>query len=389
MVAYVWYLVQILLGYQLVVPIILYFFYRISGKSNLLVHTDQRYDYAIIVTAYQQTDLLPSVVKSLLELEYSNYLIYIVADNCDVSHLQFDDDRVVLLRPEEILANNVKSHFYAIAHFRRNHELLTIIDSDNLVEPDYLRQLNVYFNNGFEAVQGIRKSKDLSTTLAALDSARDYYYHFYDGEVLFALGSSATLAGSGMAFTVDLYKRCFEHTVLEGAGFDKVLQAQILLRGKRIAFAKNAIVYDEKTANSGQLVNQRARWINTWFKYFTFGFNIFWRGLKKFNRNQAIFGFMLLRPPLFMFLLLSVFCFVINLIFNPIVAVAWVIALALFVLGFYIALFHGRADKKVYKSLVNIPKFIVLQIAALLHARNANKKSVATTHVVASEVQKN
>ncbi|MET4082102.1 cellulose synthase/poly-beta-1,6-N-acetylglucosamine synthase-like glycosyltransferase [Pedobacter sp. UYP30] len=388
MVNYIWYFLQILIGYQLVFPIVLYCFYKIVPKPRLHNKSGKQYDYAIIVTAYQQTDLLPSVVASLLALDYSNYLIYIVADHCDISKLEFTDDRVVLLRPEETLANNVKSHFYAISHFKGNHELLTIIDSDNLVEPDYLQRLNLFFDNGFEAVQGVRKSKELSTTLAALDAARDYYYHFYDGKVLFALGSSATLAGSGMAFTVPLYKSCFENVVLEGAGFDKVLQAQLLLRNKQIAFAEDAVVYDEKTANSVQLVNQRARWINTWFKYFRFGFQILRRGVMRADKNQFIFGFVLLRPPLFMFLLLSVLCLFINLLINPVLAGCWFVALALFVLGFYIALWDGHADKKIYKSLVNIPKFIFLQLAALLHVRSANKKSVATTHVVVSEEKK-
>ena len=389
MVMYIWYLFQILLGYHLVFPIVLYFFYKIASKPAAPKKSQKQYDYAIIVTAYQQTELLPSVVKSLLALDYTNYLIYIVADNCDVSNLHFTDKKVVLLRPEETLANNVKSHFYAISHFKRDHELLTIIDSDNLVEPDYLAQLNPYFDSGFEAVQGVRKSKELSTTLASLDAARDYYYHFYDGEVLFTLGSSATLAGSGMAFTIPLYKACFEHVILAGAGFDKVLQSEILLRDKRIAFAKDAIVYDEKTADSGQLVNQRARWINTWFKYFKFGFNIFGRGLVRFNRNQLIFGFVLLRPPLFIFLLVSLLCLFLNVFINPIIAVFWFLGLILFIIGFYSALFEGRAEKKIYKSLFNIPKFIFLQLSALLHVRSANKKSVATTHVVVSEVQKN
>ena len=389
MVVYLWYILQILVGYHLVLPLVLYGFYKIAGTLHFPVSNKVEYDYAIIVTAYQQTDLLPAVVASLLKLDYTNYLIYLVADHCDIGDLQFNDDRVVLLKPEETLANNVKSHFYAISHFKRNHDLLTIIDSDNLVEPDYLKQLNLYFDNGFEAVQGVRKAKGLSNTLAALDAARDYYYHFYDGEVLFTLGSSATLAGSGMAFTVALYKACFKHVRLEGAGFDKVLQAEILLRNKRIAFAKDAIVFDEKTADSGQLVNQRARWINTWFKYFKFGFKIFGQGLVRSNRNQLIFGFVLLRPPLFMFLLLSLLCLFVNMFINPIIAVCWFVGLILFLLGFYLALFEGKAEKKIYKSLINIPKFIFLQLSALLHVRSANKKSVATTHVVVSEIQKN
>src|SRR5690606_9642810 len=193
-----------------------------------------------------------------------------VADNCDVSDLHFNDERVVVLRPPTVLASNVKSHFYAIENFIRPHDNLTIIDSDNEVVPDYLNELNVYFNQGFEAVQGPRKAKNLNTTYACLDAARDIYYHFYDARILFNLGSSATLAGSGMAFNVDLYKRLLGNYQQKGAGFDKVLQFEIVNDNQRIAYAAKAVVYDEKTARSEQLVKQRARWINTWFKYFYF-----------------------------------------------------------------------------------------------------------------------
>jgi cellulose synthase/poly-beta-1,6-N-acetylglucosamine synthase-like glycosyltransferase len=374
---YLWLVVQLVIGYNLVFPLLLYMLYLIhklfSSKHSHNEAGASEADYAIIVTAYEQTDLLPAVVDSLLKLNYKNYLIYIVADKCDISNLHFTDERVVVLKPEEVLASNVRSHLYAIAHFRRQHERLTIIDSDNLADPAYLKQLNVYFDQGFEAVQGIRAAKSLSTTYACLDAARDIYYHFYDGKVLFGIGSSATLAGSGMAFTTALYKSCFEHSLVTGAGFDKVLQAAILNKGRRIAFNDAAIVYDEKTTQTDQLVKQRARWINTWFRYFSFGFGLIGKGIVRFNWNQLLFGIVLLRPPLFIFLILSAIFMVINLFIAPIAALVWFVGLVLFIAGFTIALLQSHTDKRIYQSLRNIPKFMFFQVLSLMKVRNANK----------------
>ena len=192
----IWIIIQVVLGFNLVFPVLLYFFYSLGkkdtiGNSPTLPGVEN--DYAIIVTAYEQTDSINAVVESILTLKYTNYVVYIVADKCDVSNLKFADDRVVVLRPEETLSSNTRSHFYAINRFVRPHTYLTIIDSDNLVHPDYLTELDKYFNAGFKAVQGIREAKNLDTTYAALDGARDIYYHFYDGKVLFGVGSSATL----------------------------------------------------------------------------------------------------------------------------------------------------------------------------------------------------
>ncbi|KIO78778.1 hypothetical protein TH53_01415 [Pedobacter lusitanus] len=379
-----WVVFQVIIGYNLVLPMLLFVFYKLFKRKRKTSGKTSNYDYAIIVTAYEQTGLLPSVVDSLLQLNYENYLIYIVADNCDISDLHFNNDRVILLKPETVLASNTRSHLYAIAHFKRAHELLTIIDSDNLTDPEYLNELNQFFDQGFEAVQGVRAAKNLNTTFACLDAARDIYYHFYDGEVLFELGSSATLAGSGMAFKTSLYSSCFDNLDITGAGFDKVLQAQLLKRGKRIAFAQKAVVYDEKTTNSAQLVNQRSRWINTWFKYFGYGFDILFRGIKRLNFNQFLFGVILLRPPLFMFILLSLLCAFVNLFIFPFYTLIWFFAFGIFAASFWISLISHPTDPRIYRSLINIPKFIFFQLLSLVHAKQANKRSVATKHDITS-----
>ncbi|MES2703265.1 MAG: glycosyltransferase [Bacteroidota bacterium] len=372
--------IQVLAGYNLVLPLVLYIIYQLKRHRHPAPTAAKEWDYAIIVTAYEQTDTVPAAVNSLLQLDYNNYIIYVVADKCDVSNLKFDDERVVVLRPEETLASNTRSHFYAINHFVRQHELLTIIDSDNLADPEYLNELNRSFNAGFSAVQGVRKAKNLDTTFACLDAARDIYYHFYDGSVLYHLGSSATLAGSGMAFTTALYRECLERLDISGAGFDKVLQNEIVSRGHRIAFNEGAIVYDEKTSNSEQLVKQRARWINTWFKYCKYGLSLAGAGIRQWDRNKFLFGITLMRPPLFIFLILSAICLGANVLLGAPGTMAWLAGFACFIAGFAIPVLHPSTDKRIVRSLVNIPRFMFLQVRSLLLSRGANKLSVATRH---------
>jgi cellulose synthase/poly-beta-1,6-N-acetylglucosamine synthase-like glycosyltransferase len=377
-VSYLWIALQVLIGYNLVLPFLLYLISTVKQEKPLATDqfTPRDADYGIIVTAYEQVTAIPDVVNSLLKLNYQNYLIYVVADKCDVSGLHFEDERVIILRPEETLSSNTRSHFYAINRFKRAHGRLTIIDSDNLTDPEYLNQLDLYFAAGYQAVQGVRDAKNLNTTYARLDAARDIYYHFYDGKILFGVGSSATLAGSGMAFNTQLYRDCLEHLDVTGAGFDKVLQHAILNRNLRIAFAEHAVVYDEKTTQSDQLVKQRSRWINTWFRYFSLGFGLLFKG----SWNQFLFGLVLLRPPLFIFLIISAFFMVANVFISATAVIIWLLAFIIFVLGFYLSLAKSDTDKRIYQSLVNIPKFIFYQVLSLLKVRKANKHSVATTH---------
>jgi cellulose synthase/poly-beta-1,6-N-acetylglucosamine synthase-like glycosyltransferase len=190
-----------------------------------------------------------------------------------------------------------------------------------------------------------------------------------------------------MAFTTTLYKECLENLQINGAGFDKVLQYEILKRGYRIAFAERAIVYDEKTSKSDQLVKQRARWINTSFRYFNLGFDLTFRGVLTLNWNRFIFGLMLMRPPLFIVLLTSFLCFAINLVFYPVMALVWIAAFLIFVSVFFLALAHYKADNLIYRSLLNVPQFIYYQLVALLFVKKANKLSVATRHYVQTRTE--
>lgn len=375
------YIFQSFIGLHLILPFILFILWKLKRAKQPIKKTDQVLDYAIIVTAYQQTTFIPKVVESILKINYNNYKIYIVADHCSPdANLLFNHKDIHVLYPETVIASNTGSHFHAINNFKRNHDVLMIVDSDNLVDPEIINNLNIYFDNGYEAVQGIRKAKNLDTSFACLDAARDIYYHFYDGKILFEIGSSATLAGSGMAFTIDLYKKCLAHLDIKGAGFDKVLQSEILKLNKRIAFTEDAIIYDEKTSTSDQLVNQRSRWINTWFKYFSLGFTLLGKGITNFSFNQFIYGIILLRPPLFIFLILSVLFMFLNLFINPYVSFFWLLGLFIFVIGFAISLMNYKTDQRIYKALTNIPNFIFFQIISLTKVRIANKRSVATQH---------
>lgn len=379
--------VQVLIGFNLFFPIFLYIIHLFKKAEKNIVTPFKEVDYAIIVTAYEQTALLPSVVDSILNLKYNNYLVYIVADKCDISNLKFNDDRIIILRPEETLASNTKSHFYAINRFLRNHDYLTIIDSDNLVDFNYLNELNHFFELGYLGVQGVRKAKNLNTAYACLDEAGDIYYRFIDRKLLFDSGSSASLAGSGMAFNTLFYKECLEHLEIEGAGFDKVLQMEILNRGKRIAFAENAVVYDEKTSKSDQLVKQRARWINTWFKYAGKGIKLMFTGLFRLNWNQFVCGLIFSRPPLFIIGGLTFICLLSDVFIMPELLFFWLVSIISFLLIFFIALNYFKASSVIYNSLFKIPLFIFLQVISLFKASRANKISTATIHYHDSTIE--
>ncbi|MCH5597905.1 hypothetical protein [Niabella ginsengisoli] len=144
----------------------------------------------------------------------------------------------------------------------------------------------------------------------------------------------------------------------------------------------DAVVYDGKTAAAEQLVKQRARWINTWFKYWSLAIMLFFRSVVNFSWNQFAFSMMLLRPPLFILGFVGLMFIIINIIFVPQLIIVWLVSIACFFLLFALALHTFKADRSIYMALIKLPKFVYYQVLALFKARAANKISVATKHDV-------
>src|SRR5690606_27588594 len=262
----------------------------------------------------------------------------------------------------------------------RPHQRITIVDSDNLLSPDYLNRLNDVFVGSVLAVQGARYAKNLNTDYANLDGISDLYYRYTDRKLLWEAGSSSTLSGSGMAFESDLYEDFVKRFYIDGAGFDKLLQYYIVSKGLRIAFSNSVIVYDQKTTSSNQLVKQRSRWINTWFKSVKWGGKLFLSSIGSFDRNKFLFSITLLSPPLFLKLVISGLLIVLNSLYFPHLNILMLASMTIFLYVFYISLKKFSATRSMYRSLYNIPKFMLFQVVALFKADKANKISVATEH---------
>ena len=169
-----WIVAQLLIGFHLVFPIVLLMYNQVFGKKvNQKTKGLKQANFAVIVTAYEETFFLPSVIESILKQSYTNFTIYLVADKCDITHLIFDDPRVIVLKPETTIGSNTGSHSYAINHFIKKHDYVTIVDSDNILDSDYLIEILKTLSLDFKAVQGLRDAKNLDTTVACLDAAKN------------------------------------------------------------------------------------------------------------------------------------------------------------------------------------------------------------------------
>ena len=281
-----------------------------------------KFDYGCIITAYKNAEIAKPLVQSLLQQKYQNHLVYLVADECDISGWDIEDERLRVLRPDPPLRLKAKSIIHAIEQFRRKHDYIVVFDADNLAHPNFLQEINKYANNGLRSIQGQRTAKNLDTTYACADATGEFYKNYIDRYVPYLLGSSSVISGSGMAVEAELYK-----TYLNGPEIqqgkemwkkmlqeDKILQNDLLFKKEKISYAWNAVVYDEKVVTGQQVETQRSRWLFSYFQNLPNSSGILLRGITGFNWNQILFGLVTLAPPMFIQLFLGLILMISNLV---------------------------------------------------------------------------
>lgn len=340
--------------------------------------TGKEFDFAAIITAHQDVKLIPPLVDSFLKQDYANFIVYIIADDCDTTSLVFNDERIRIIKPEIPFHAKIKSIHFAVKNFQRKHDALIIFDSDNLVHPKYLSTLNSYFQRGFRAVQTHMLSKNIDSTYAKLDSVGHIYHTFLERQIKMDLGLTSAILGLGIAIDIDMYDEIMYSSQL--GGFDKKLQVQLAKKLPTIAFAEDAIVYDEKVDDGEALEKQRTRWIFTYFTYFKDSIKLFANGIITFHAGRLLLGFNMLRPPLFLTLALAFIMTVISFFVVPAIGFFWLIILFLFALNFVLIITTQSRQEGMVSALVHTPKMILRQSASLLKIKKANKSFLKTEH---------
>ncbi len=388
-------IICLLLVIQLVYPFVTVVLAQLFGHKTNEKHLNSHIvtnppitSFACIITAYRNAEIARPLVESLLQQTHSKLSIYLVADECPDFDFGITDARFVALRPAQPLQLKAKSILHAIENFRESHDFVVVFDADNLAHPQFLEEINSFIRAGFNCIQGQRTAKNLSTSYAALDSLGEHYKNYLERELPYRLGGSAVISGSGMATETELYKAYLASPEIEQGKTkgkkmlqeDKILQNFLLRRGEHIAYARQAIVYDEKVETGEAVETQRSRWLFSYFQNMPNALGIFRRGLLRLDFNQLYFGFVTLVLPMFIQLGLAMILALMALFIAPIWSILLMVAIFLFGLNLLWILHLDGAPPEVWRALWQAPKFVLRQLMGLFKMRNPDKHFKHTEH---------
>lgn len=223
--------------------------------------------FAIIVAAHNEERVIGGAVRSLKCLNYPSemYDIYVIADNCNDKTA--DIAKANGAKVYERFDSTKKGKGYSLEWmFKRlfdtglEYDAFCILDADNLVSPNFLMEMNKQLSLGYSVVQGYLDSKNPKDSWISGNYSISYWISNRLFQLpRFYLGLSCALGGTGFVMSTKVLKELgWGATCLTE---DLEFSMKLVLKGMKVSWAHDAVVYDEKPLKMSQSWKQRKRWM--------------------------------------------------------------------------------------------------------------------------------
>lgn len=270
-------LVTLLFAYQvlyLYLPLLRHF------RQKKQVSDAEPLRYAVLIAARNEEMVLPHLLDSIRAQDYpaDHIDMFVVADNCTDNTAQVAEEHgaTVFKRFNKQLIGKGRALHYLLEMIQchigwEKYDAFLVFDADNLLEPDFIRNINTLPAQGYQAFCGYRNTKNFGTNW--LTSGYGLWYLHESGHMNLSrsmLKTGAHVNGTGFGFTRELLEKIGGwnfYTLTEDIEFNNYCATN----GIKIGYCYDAVLYDEQPLTFSQSWKQRTRWakggIQVSFKY--------------------------------------------------------------------------------------------------------------------------
>ena len=370
-----WILASIAVAYPLI-----YSLASLGTRKSYYPTANKQHKFAILFPAYKEDRVILPVVESFLQQHYPQelYKVIIISDHMqETTNERLAQLPITLLKANYENSSKAKALNFAMDHFGRDEfDAVVILDADNIVDTNFLLEINKVFDAGVQAIQAHRTAKNRNTDIAVLDGLSEEVNNsiFRRGHV--RLGISSALIGSGMIFNYQWFHDNVKHLVTTGE--DKELEVLLLKQRIFIEFLDEVYVYDEKTQGEKGFYNQRRRWLATQFAQWGRVFKDLPRAILSGNIDYSDKLIQWMLPPrLILFGGIIVMGSIMQIIDWPLALKWWALFLIMGV-TLCLAIPDKLVDDRFKKSINKLPLLFIMMIVNLFRMKGMNKKFVNT-----------
>lgn len=225
--------------------------------------------YAVMISARNEEKVIGNLIRSLKAQKYPEELldIYVVADNCNdgTSKAATAAGAIVFERYNTTHVGKgyaldfLYSQIKASKRFA-DYDGFFIFDSDNLVDENFVYEMNKARGAGFNVITSYRNSKNYDDNWVTAGSSLWFIHESRQlNNARMILGTSAAASGTGFFVSKKLLES-FGGWKFFMLTEDIEFSMRSILKGERIAYCEKAVIYDEQPRDFLQSWDQRVRW---------------------------------------------------------------------------------------------------------------------------------
>lgn len=279
--------------------------------------------FAFIIAARNEQAVIGNLINSIKQQNYPAELIdvIVVADNCtdDTAQIAREHGAICYERFNNMLVGKGYALDYCFNKIVEQFGDYTaydgyfIFDADNVIDKNYVKEMNKVFDRGYNVITSYRNSKNYDTNWITSGYSLWFIREAkYLNNPRMMLKTSCAVSGTGFLVNSSIIKKNngWKFNLLtEDIQFSVVN----ILEGEKIGYCESAMFYDEQPTTFKQSWNQRMRWSKGFYQVmFRYGRELVAMMFKKREMFVSCYDmFMTLAPAT----LLSIGCILLNLIF--------------------------------------------------------------------------
>lgn len=255
------------------------FFYIFVGllKKPKKFEASAQHRFAVVVSARNESSVIGNLIASIRSQNYPKELvdIFIIADNCTDNtaeiarsagatvYERFNKEQVGKGYALDWMFNIIETEYA-----EKNYEGYIIFDADNVLDPNYIAEMNKVFDNGYRIITSYRNSKNYDTNWITAGYSLWFLREAkYLNNARMQLGTSCAISGTGFLVSADVIREnngWIHHLLTEDIEFT----TDSIIHGEKIGYCADAILYDEQPTKFSQSYTQRLRWAKGFYQVF-------------------------------------------------------------------------------------------------------------------------
>ena len=256
-----------------------YMFVAFKAKKNFKTGTQNfpQKKYAVIIAARNEELVIGHLIKSIKNQKYPKELldVFVIADNCTdqtarvarqagaIVRERFNTDQIGKGYALDFMIKIIEKEYSS-----SKYEGYFVFDADNLLDENYIAEMNKTFNKGYRVITSYRNSKNYDQNWISAGYA---LWFLHEAEYLnlprMTLNSSCAISGTGFLVHAELIKDnggWIHHLLTEDIEFS----VSQIIKGEKIGYCKSAMFYDEQPVTLNQSWHQRLRWAKGFYQVF-------------------------------------------------------------------------------------------------------------------------